>query len=59
MVITQAQYLPKDPFGNATSIRAIIDGNEVYVPINLENRHYAAIMQAVADGQLIIQEASE
>jgi len=59
MVITQAQYLPKDPFGNTTSIRATIDGNEVYVPINLENRHFIAIQKAVADGQLTIQEASE
>ena len=57
MVITQAQYLPNDPFGNPTSIRATIDGNEVYVPITLENRHYAEIMRQVEAGELTIADA--
>jgi hypothetical protein len=57
MNITSAQYLADQ--GSNTTIKATIDGVEMSVPLDPANRHYIAIMQAVADGQLTIQEASE
>ena len=57
MNITSAQYLSVE--GQNDGIKATIDGVEMSVPLDPANRHYAAIMQAVADGQLTIQEASE
>jgi len=57
MTITSAQYLTDPMSGNNTSIRATIDGQELFVPLDLANRHYSAIMKAVEDGELVIQEA--
>lgn len=56
MEITFAQYVA-DLDGNNISIRATIDGVEMFVPIAPGNRHYQAIMEAVEAGELIIQEA--
>lgn len=57
MTITNAKY--NSSYGENVSINATIDGVEMSVPFDPANRHYAAIMQAVADGQITIQEASE
>ena len=54
MNVTSAQYLADE--GTNTSIRATIDGQELFVPIHSENRHYAAILEWVAEGNTI-QEA--
>ena len=40
-------------------ILATIDGVEMSVPIDPDNRHYAAIMELVDAGQLTIAEADE
>ena len=53
--ITFAQYLT-DMNGDNTSIRATIDGLVMFVPIDPNNRHYAAILEWVAEGNTI-QEA--
>ena len=56
MNITSAQYsLCLD--SNNTSIRATIDGQELFVPLDPANRHYAEIMRQVEAGTLTIQEA--
>jgi len=56
--ITSAQYVLDTSGINNSCIKAIIDGVEISVPIgDMANRHYAAIMQAVADGTLTIAEA--
>ena len=55
MQITSAQYLAFE--GNNTSIRATIDGQELFVPLDPANRHYAEIMRQVDAGELVIQEA--
>ena len=34
-------------------IKAIIDGIEMFVPLDPANRHYAAILEWVADGNTI------
>ena len=56
MQITAAQYTV-DFDGNNTSIRATIDGQEMSVPLDPANRHYAEIMRQVEAGTLTIQDA--
>lgn len=57
MNITSAQYT-KDEFTNKpSSIKATIDGVEMFVPIAPGNRHYQEIMQQVEAGDLVIAEA--
>mgnify|MGYP003112363820 CR=1 FL=1 len=52
MNITSAQYL-EDSFGNK-DIKATIDGQEMFVPISEDNRHYQAILAwAEEDGNEI------
>ena len=55
MQITSAQYVSLE--GNNTSIRATIDGQEMFVPLDPANRHYAEILRQVEAGVLTIQEA--
>ena len=59
MTITSAQYGINDTRdGNDTSIiKCVIDGTEMFVPLDPANRHYAAILEWVADGNTI-QDAS-
>ena len=53
MNITSAQYV-QDIDGNNTSIKATIDGTEMFVPIDPDNRHYAALLEwASQDGNTI------
>jgi hypothetical protein len=56
MNITTAQYTV-DFDGNNTSIQATIDGQELFVPLDPANRHYAEIMRQVEAGELVIQDA--
>ena len=53
--ITSCQYIVSK--GTNSSIRATIDGQELFVPLDPANRHYAAILEWVAEGNTI-QEAS-
>ena len=55
MTITSAQYIAED--GTNASIRAIIDGQAMFVPLDPVNRHYAEIMRQVEAGTLTILEA--
>ena len=57
MTITSAQYQADPMLGNNTSIRATIDGQEMYVPLDPANRHYAEIMRQVDAGDLTIEDA--
>ena len=56
MNITAAQYMI-DMSGNNSGIQATIDGQEMSVPLDLANRHYAEISKQVAAGTLTIQDA--
>ena len=58
MQITSAQYIISALSGTNSSIRAVIDGQELFVPLDPANRHYAAILKAVEEGTLVIQEAT-
>ena len=55
MQITSAQYVDFD--GTNVSIQATIDGQEMSVPLDPANRHYAEILKQVAAGTLTIQDA--
>ena len=56
MIITDAQYVSWHEGINA-SIRATIDGQVMFVPIQEGNRHYAEIMRQVEAGTLTIADA--
>ena len=54
MNITSAQYVVT---AEETIIMATIDGTEMFVPIEADNRHYDEIMRQVAAGDLTIADA--
>jgi hypothetical protein len=54
--ITSAQYV-QNMDGVNSGVVATIDGQELSVPLDLSNRHYAEIMRQVEAGTLTIQEA--
>ncbi len=57
MIINSARYtLGAD--GNNSAINATIDGQEMSVPLDPANRHYAEILLQVAAGTLTIAAAS-
>ena len=56
MNITSAQYI-LDIEGTNSSINATIDGQQMSVPLDPANRHYAEIMRQVEAGELTIQDA--
>jgi hypothetical protein len=58
MTITSAQYISDPVSGSNSSIRATIDGQEMFVPLDPSNRHYAEIMRQVEAGTLTIQEGN-
>jgi hypothetical protein len=55
--ITSAQYVADLISGSNSSIKANIDGQELFVPLAPDNRHYAEIMRQVEAGTLTIAEA--
>ena len=57
MNITTAKYL-LGLDGTTSSIKATIDGTEMFVPLDPANRHYAEMLRQVEAGTLIIQEAT-
>ena len=54
--ITSAQYV-SDMDGNNDHIITTIDGQEVSVPLDPANRHYAEILRQVEAGTLTIADA--
>ena len=58
MKITSAQYNPSDSGnGNGNSIKCVIDGIEMDVPLASGNRHYDEILRQVEAGELTIADA--
>ena len=60
MIISSAQYVSSvNPDGSSenTAIKATIDGQELFVPLDPANRHHAEIMRQVDAGTLTIQDA--
>ncbi len=57
MNITSAQYLRSEFDDSISTIKATIDGQEMFVPIGSDNRHYAAILEWAEEDGNTIQEA--
>ena len=61
MNITSAQKVEIQKYINETirdvSLIATVDGQEIYVPLDPDNRYYAEIMRQVAAGTLTIADA--
>ena len=56
MNIISAQYTA--PEGTALrNIKATLDGTEMFVPLDPDNRHYAEILRQVKEGTLTIKDA--
>jgi hypothetical protein len=53
MNITSAQYLQSELEATNISIKATIDNQEMFVPLDPDNRHYQAIQEWVAEGNTI------
>lgn len=58
MNITLAKYIADIVSGENSGIKAAIDGIEMSVPLDPNNRHYAEILRQVEAGTLVIQEAN-
>lgn len=56
MNITSAQYI-RSPEGSVNTLKAVIDGQDTYVPLSSGNAEYDEIMRQVAAGTLTIQDA--
>ena len=57
MNITKAKYHNSLSTGERISIKVTIDGVEMFVPIDEDNRHYAEIKRQVDAGELTIEDA--
>jgi len=56
MNITSAQY-DKQVENSDKIIIAEINGKKMFVPLDLNNRHYAEILKQVKEGKLTIKDA--
>ena len=54
--ITKAKYF-KISDGKNVSVNATIDGQDMSVPMDTDNRHYVEILKQVAEGTFTIQDA--
>ena len=57
MKIEKAQYAKINKDAEITSIIAVVDGQQVAIPIDPDNRHYAEISKQVKEGKLTIKDA--
>ena len=55
--ITSAKYCKGEDNKTINCIKATIDGEQCFVPLNEKNRHYAYIKQQVDEGKLTIEDA--
>ena len=53
MNITNAKYINDEDTNVANTIKATVDGQIIYVPLDPNNRHYQAIQEWVAKGNKI------
>ena len=55
--ITSAQYLAEDDTNQNYMVKAVINNEAVFVPLDPANTHYAEIQKQVAAGELTIADA--
>ena len=53
IIITSAEYFTDPETSENAGVKAVIDGETLFVPLDPANRHYAAILEWVADGNTI------
>jgi len=53
MNITNAKYINDEDTNVADTIKATVDGQIIYVPLDPANTHYQAIQEWVAEGNTI------
>ena len=53
--ITSAQYYNHPDTNVQSGIKATIEGTEMFVPLDPDNRHYQAIQEWVAEGNTIAE----
>ena len=58
MDITSTQYF-NDTEGNLAGVKSIINGTQMFVPLDPANTEYAEIMRQVEAGELTIAPADE
>ena len=59
MKIESAQYSKNPTNDKITSIKAIIDEVDCWIPLDPNNRHYAEILKQVEAGTLTIKDADD
>ena len=59
MNIKDAQYMKSPINEKDIMIKAIVDGEESWIPLDPNNRHYAEILKQVKEGTLTIKDADE
>ena len=57
MKITEAQYVKSPINEKDIMIKALVDGEEAWIPLDPANRHYAEILEQVKKGTLTIKDA--
>jgi hypothetical protein len=57
--VSSAQYVQDTLLSVNTCVKAVVDGETIFVPLDPSNRHYAEIMRQVEAGTLTIQNAEE
>ena len=58
MEIKSAQYIEAEK-DRKTVVKCTIDGVECFVPMDLDNKHYAEIVKQVEEKKLTINDADE
>lgn len=53
MIVTSAKHMPDFMGQSPNTVIATIDGVEMQIPMDPANRHYAAILEWVAEGNTI------
>ena len=57
MKISNAQYTKNPDTKENEMVRANIDGENMWIPLDPNNRHYAEILKQVKEGTLTIKDA--
>jgi hypothetical protein len=57
MTIADAKYVSDPIYGHNLCIQATINDQELSVPLDAGNRHYAEVMRQVEAGTLVVLEA--
>ena len=57
MKIENCKYIKRLGTDEVFQIKAKVDGEELWIPMSKDNRHYAEILRQVEEGKLTIKDA--